>query len=89
MFTSPELDLRVLQYEHGQVNQLAGLSKECNSVSNGILVIYILTRRSVFLSRYMSEAEKHLLSQVILSLENVQYLSIQSVVSNDLGIMPF
>ena len=33
----------------------------------------------------MSEAEKRLVSKVISSLENVQYLSIQTVANNDLG----
>ena len=33
----------------------------------------------------MSQAEKGLVSKVISSLENVQYLSIQAVANNDLG----
>ena len=33
----------------------------------------------------MSDKEKDMVTKVILSLENVQYLSIQAVATNDLG----
>ena len=41
--------------------------------------------KGVFLLRYMSDKEKDMVTKVILSLENVQYLSIQAVATNDLG----
>lgn len=55
----------------------------------GSFISFLEFKKNVFLSRYISEAEKYLMSKVILSLENVQYLSIQSVASNDLGMNAF
>ena len=65
--------MRVLHQQPGQVRQLWCVQCQCPLCSE------------VTVTRYLSPLEQQMVTQVVIGLSNVTFLSIQAVASNELG----
>ena len=77
-----------LLQQPGHCAQLESLVCECytsNLVRWGVSSVPLCSDIDITVTRYLSPLEQQMVTQVVLGLSNVTYLSMQAVASNELG----
>ena len=77
-----------LLQQPGHCAQLESLVCECytsNLVRWGVSSVPLCSDIDITVTRYLSPLEQQMVTQVVLGMSNVTYLSIQAVASNELG----